>query len=106
MRGNTCTKHANSMFSIEQHIEKKEENGPKTGFFQNGTRLANRNAVKMQITYKELMVAFGIIVAVLVALTLWENHRVQDQSTTQNSPSIVHGIAATGKTIFLRSILR
>lgn len=88
------------MFSIEQHIEKKGENRSKTGFFHNGTRLANPNAVKKHITYRELMVAFGIIVAVLVALTLWENHRVQDQSTTQTAPSIVHGIAATGRTIF------
>ena len=106
IRGNTCTKRATSMFSIEQHIEKREENRHKTAFLQNGTRLAKPRAVKKHITYKEVMVAFGIIVAVLVALTLWDNHRAQDHSTTQTTPSIIHGIAAAGKGIFLGSILK
>ena len=71
---------------------------------RNGTSLANRNAMKRQITYKEVLVAFGIIIAVVVALTLWDNHRELSQSSTHNSSSILDGIASAGKTIFAGSI--
>ena len=39
--------------------------------FGNGIRLAKVTSVKRSITYKEITVAIGILVAVVVAMSLW-----------------------------------
>ena len=39
--------------------------------FNHGITLANRTVVKKTITYREITVAIGILVAMVIALTLW-----------------------------------
>jgi hypothetical protein len=42
-----------------------------TVIFKDGITLANRTVVKKTITYREITVAIGILVAMVIALTLW-----------------------------------
>lgn len=41
------------------------------GFLKDGTTLATPNPVKRSVTYREVTVAIGIVVAMVIALTLW-----------------------------------
>lgn len=43
----------------------------KTQIFIHGITLAKQVSVKKTITYREITVAIGILVAVVIALTLW-----------------------------------
>jgi hypothetical protein len=59
------------MFKTEQHIVQTFRNSSKKARFQNGTTFAKKAIVKQKITYKEITLVIGILVAMLVALTLW-----------------------------------
>jgi hypothetical protein len=59
------------MFVIEQNIAKTSSKTLKKRFFKNGTPLAKEIAVKHTISYKEVTLILGILVAVLVVIILW-----------------------------------
>lgn len=59
------------MFTSEQHIAKNPQKTIKKGLFNVGTSLERGMAVKPRITYKEITLIFGILVALLVSLTFW-----------------------------------
>jgi hypothetical protein len=59
------------MFKIEQHITHALSNSSKKAGFQNGTSFAKKAVVKQKVTYKEITLVIGILVALLVAFTLW-----------------------------------
>lgn len=57
-----------------------------TAIFKHGITLANRTVVKKTITYREITVAIGILVAMVIAFTLWI-HDPQDTITGFESGS-------------------
>ena len=59
------------MFTTEQYIPEIVENTPKKGLLKPGTTLATPRIVKQRINYKQITVGFGILVALLVAFSLW-----------------------------------
>jgi hypothetical protein len=59
------------MFIIEQNIAKTPSKTSKKRFFKDGTPLAKEIAVKRTITYKEITLILGILVAILVVIILW-----------------------------------
>ena len=59
------------MFITEQYTRQKTENLYKKALFKTGTILVNHKEVKKAITYKEITLALGILVALLIAFTLW-----------------------------------
>jgi hypothetical protein len=72
------------MFKTEQNIVKTSKKALKNGFFATGIPFAKGTSVKRKITYKEITLILGIVVAVLVSLTLWitnEQQIAQTQST-------------------------
>jgi hypothetical protein len=67
-------------------------------FFTNGTPLANQVLVKKGITYKEVSLIMGIIVAMVVAFTLWANQtESQTHLPSVSLPEI--SVPAIGKSI-------
>jgi hypothetical protein len=72
------------MFTIEQNIAKTQSKCLKNAVLKRGTTLANKNIVKRKITYKELTLAFGIIIAVVVALTLWASKNPAEESLSSS----------------------
>lgn len=59
------------MFTIEQHRNKKAENLVKRAVFTNGTALAKSGLVKRSISFKSITIILGIVVALIMAFTLW-----------------------------------
>jgi hypothetical protein len=59
------------MFTTEQNITKTSVKSSKKRFFETGMPLAKRVAVKHRVTYKEVTLILGILVALLVVFTLW-----------------------------------
>ena len=56
------------MFKTEQNISKNPKNRAEKAVLLNGMALANKVIVKKGITYKELTLILGIVVALVVAL--------------------------------------
>jgi hypothetical protein len=59
------------MFNNEHHNAKKSKNQARKGFFGTGTALAGRGTVNRRITYKELTLLAGVIVALIIVFTVW-----------------------------------
>lgn len=60
--------------SICEHLPLiKSHNRAKNGDFVTGMSLVKGNVVNLRFTHKELTLVIGIIVALIVALTLWIN---------------------------------
>jgi hypothetical protein len=59
------------MFTIEQNISQNLKNKAKNALFQPGTTLAKPMRVRPNFTYKEFTLVLGIVVAIMVAITLW-----------------------------------
>lgn len=59
------------MFNNEHHNAKKFKNQARKGFFRTGTALAGRGTVNRRITYKELTLLAGVIVALIIVFTVW-----------------------------------
>jgi hypothetical protein len=59
------------MFTTEQNIAKAAIKTSKKRFLNAGMPLAKEVSVKYRITYKEVTLILGVVVAILVALTLW-----------------------------------
>jgi hypothetical protein len=65
------------MFTSEQNIDRKHLNQPKKAISENGMRLAKKSIVKFRLTYKELTIAFGIAVAILVFAVTYSSGQTQ-----------------------------
>ena len=59
------------MFASEQYTLQEFKNRTKKAVFESGMRFANRKAVKRRFTYKELTLIVGVVVALIVAVTLF-----------------------------------
>ena len=92
------------MFRIEQNVSKKVENIAKKVVFPTGTTLAKAGNVKRNIAYKEILLAVGIAVAILVALTLWDRP-VSGQASAEESKNIpALNLQNAAKTLFRISV--
>jgi hypothetical protein len=59
------------MFATEQYTIQGFKNRTKKAVFETGMSLANRKAVKRRFTYRELTLIVGVVVALIVAFTLF-----------------------------------
>jgi hypothetical protein len=75
-----------SVSRFERYRIAKAENPSKTRVFSTGTTFAKPGEMKRAITSKEITLIIGILVAVVVAMTLWLTHPL-DQSKVQTSTS-------------------
>lgn len=88
------------MFTIGHDIVEKPKNRGKHGFSNDGTTLANDKKVKRSVNYKEVILVFGIVIAVLVALTLWDNRPQRKTSRAGTTSFLDDGLPVTGKNFF------
>ncbi len=93
------------MFTIEQHIEQNSENSQKRGSLRGGTTLARQQGVKRGITYKEVILAFGIMIALLVAMTLWGEKPEQPAPDADSTSLIFESVAKKGRA-FLQIVIQ
>lgn len=77
------------MFTTEQHIFKNLQKTPKKGLFRVGTGLDRDKIVKPGITYKEITLILGILVALLISLTLWVNGDSEISAGTTSSMELL-----------------
>jgi len=59
------------MFASEQYYGERVKNRTKKAVFESGMGLVKRKAVKTHFTYKELSLIVGILVALIIAFTLF-----------------------------------
>jgi hypothetical protein len=93
------------MFTTEQHIPKIVENTRKKGLLNAGTTIARPRIVKQRINYKQVTVGFGILVALLIAFSLWTATAKEKISGFQpvpeiSIPAVLTDLAATTLTFF------
>jgi hypothetical protein len=69
------------MFTNEQNNRQNLKIASKKAVSGNGTAFAKSKIMKQRITYKEVTLALGILVALLVALTLWVTNPAEKQSS-------------------------
>ena len=69
------------MFKIEQNQDATLKNPWKKPVFNTGITLAKQKTVKRTITYKEVTLMLGIIVAFIVALTIWATNHQEGSGT-------------------------
>jgi hypothetical protein len=73
------------MFTTEQNISQKSKNASNQGILRFGTTLAKSTLVKPLAIHRIITLALGIIVAMLIALTLWIK---SPATTTSYSPAV------------------
>jgi flagellar basal body-associated protein FliL len=83
---------------------KKARNTEKNAGKKGGITLANKNCVKKSITYREITVAIGILVALVIALTFWATGEREDFSGSNstrpmNIPAVTKKILETAVNI-------
>jgi hypothetical protein len=59
------------MFAFEHHRLKKSHNSLRKGIFITGMPLAKGRSVFKSISYREITIAAGILVALIIFITLW-----------------------------------
>jgi len=59
------------MFITEQHIKTSIYKKARKGLFKAGMPLVNPKHVSQRFTYKEFTLVIGVLVALIIALTLW-----------------------------------
>jgi len=67
-----------------------------------GITLANKEIVKKFITYREITVAIGILVALVIVLTLWVRKPGQSVSGSDRTPHV--GMSLSAKNIFKSAV--
>ena len=93
------------MSTIEQLASPKSETSSEKAVFKTGTTLAKPRGMKRGITYKEIVLAFGILIAVVIAFTLWIGHPAETSSqsniiTIPSFPAAVKSVIKTATEIF------
>ncbi|MCI0751443.1 MAG: hypothetical protein L0Y35_06360 [Flammeovirgaceae bacterium] len=84
-----------------------QENTPKSVeklILKNGTTVENKRLVNLKITYKEISLLIGILVALLIAFTLWFNQegKTATEVTGKKSPKV--GLLNIGKALVKQSL--
>lgn len=69
------------MFKAVHTIQKKAQTGPEKQVFKTGITFVKAKHVNRKFTYKELTLILGVVVALIVAFTLWFT---QDGLTNQS----------------------
>jgi hypothetical protein len=70
--------------------------------FKRGITLANNEIVKKFITYREITVVIGILVALVIVLTLWVRKPGQSVSGYERNPHV--GMPVSAKDIFKSAV--
>jgi hypothetical protein len=68
------------MFTSEQNIDRQQLNQSKKAVSENGMRLAKKPIVKFRLTYKELTIAFGIAIAILVFAVTYSSGQTESSA--------------------------
>jgi hypothetical protein len=68
------------MSTYEQHTNQNLNSASKKAGLKSGTTLANPVRMKRRITYKEIVLAFGIVIAAVIIFTLWINNPGEQSS--------------------------
>lgn len=68
------------MSTFEQHTNQTFKSASKKAVLKSGTTLANPVRMKRRITYKEIVLAFGIVIAAVIIFTLWINNPGEQSS--------------------------
>lgn len=74
------------MFNNEHHNAKKFKNQARKGLFRTGTALAGRGTVSRKITYKELTLLAGVIVALIIVFTVWLHRKPEGRPEAVTLP--------------------
>ena len=78
-----------NLCSIMNDFRRKEgEKALRTAFLGNGITLATTKSVKRSITYREITIAIGILVAMVIALTLWTRVPEEKLSGSRTSAQV------------------
>jgi hypothetical protein len=89
LTGINCTKHKTPMFNTEQNTRQTFKISSKNDVLFSGTTLAKHKVMNSRITHKEITMIFGVLIALIVAFTLWM--RSPSQFETHGTNLNVHG---------------
>jgi hypothetical protein len=81
------------MFTTVQNISQNAQIAPKTVVFVSGMRLAKSKKMKLQVTYREITMIFGILIAIVMMFTLWVRKPEIPGSSIQSPSKKVSSIA-------------
>ncbi len=91
-----CTENARNLFGFVQMTKEIEKNYPGLVDFGSGTTIVPSNPVKMRLSYKDLLLLIGILVAVIIAFTTLiyhdsagESKQTLQKSSTESSASLI-----------------
>jgi NADH:ubiquinone oxidoreductase subunit 3 (subunit A) len=87
------------MFTSVQNISQNTQNPRKTMVFDSGMTLAKHNTMKLQITYREITMIFGTLIAIVVMFTLWVRKPEMPDSSIQLPLKVTAVVLPTAKTI-------
>jgi hypothetical protein len=89
------------MSRIEQNASQNIRNYANSAFFITGTTLAKPPAVKKHITYKDVTLILGILVAMIIAFTLW----IRTPGISETSPAGSSSLPAVPKPPSVTSVI-
>ena len=91
-----CTENARNLFGFVQMTKEIVKNYPGLVDFGSGTTIVPSNPVKMRLSYKDLLLLIGILVAVIIAFTMLiyrdpvgESKQTLQKSSTESSASLI-----------------
>lgn len=70
-RGTNCTEEKHRCSILNKNRRRIRENRLKSAFQEGGIRLAKPTIVKKSISFRVITMTIGILVAMVIALTLW-----------------------------------
>src|SRR5258706_5121575 len=85
-----CTENARDLFGFVQMTKEIEKNYPGLVDFGSGTTIVLSNPVKMRLSYKDLLLLIGILVAVIIAFTTLVYHEPTGESKQTLQKSTPH----------------
>jgi hypothetical protein len=83
------------MFTSVQNISQNRQMPRKTVVFSSGMTLANAKPMKIHITYKDITMIFGTLIAILMIFTLWICKPQQQDSTSLPSVPVSQKVASS-----------
>lgn len=99
-RGNYCTNGINLRSVLNITWRKNRLKTLKKGSFEKWHNISAASTVKRNITYREITIAIGIIVAMVIALTLWTmvpEEKLSLTGTRESLPAIENLFSAAVK---------
>jgi hypothetical protein len=95
------------MFRTEQNIKQINRKDEKSGISRIGTTLARKDVMRHHLTHKDLTMILGILVALVIAFTLWVRTPQSSEAFSPSStpslpqpPTASRAIKATTSLIF------